>query len=270
MENASDALMMAFGVLIFVMALTVAINSFSQAREVSDIVLFSADETNFYDYYDEVTSASAENRIVGLETIIPTLYKYHKEKYTVLFRTGSYTEENGLQNIKPLKLYTTVKDRVWKLDEPSENYAKYWQKIGGKYKKFFPNNSYFDFSVDASGERLYSIFAFDTYEEISRYEPWSGSESETKEFLDCFINGKSYTMPSDGSTYISSTDFKSVFGGKSFLEYCSGKKFIENISETKEAPVIDTNEKNDKLEELERNSRINKDRKTIYIFTLIE
>ena len=82
MENASEALMMAFGVLIFVLALTVAINSFGQAREVSDVVLYATDETNFYEYEFAIDKVS-QNRVVGLETIIPTLYKYYKANYTV-------------------------------------------------------------------------------------------------------------------------------------------------------------------------------------------
>jgi len=83
MENASEALMMAFGVLIFVLALTVAMNSFNQVKSTSDVVLYRDDETNYYDYQG-ATGAASQNRIVGLETIIPTLYKYYKELLEVM------------------------------------------------------------------------------------------------------------------------------------------------------------------------------------------
>ena len=39
MENAIDALKMAAGVLIFVMALSISINAFGQAREAATVIL---------------------------------------------------------------------------------------------------------------------------------------------------------------------------------------------------------------------------------------
>lgn len=84
MENAIDALKIAFAVIVFVMALTIAIIMFSQLNQVSQIVLASSDITNFYTYTEDAKNLG-KSRIVGLETVIPTLYKYYKENYTVLF-----------------------------------------------------------------------------------------------------------------------------------------------------------------------------------------
>lgn len=44
MENAVDALKIAFGVLVFVIALTVAFALLSQAKATSDIMLFASDK----------------------------------------------------------------------------------------------------------------------------------------------------------------------------------------------------------------------------------
>ena len=63
MENASEALMMAFGVMVLVIALTVSMVSFNRVKNVSDIVLYTADETNYYDYTG-AKGKVAENRIV--------------------------------------------------------------------------------------------------------------------------------------------------------------------------------------------------------------
>ena len=68
MENAVDALKIAFGVLVFVIALTVAFALLSQAKATSDIMLFASDKTNYYTY-----SENAENeagRIVGADVVI--------------------------------------------------------------------------------------------------------------------------------------------------------------------------------------------------------
>ena len=83
MENAVDALKMGFAVLVFTMALSLTLYMFSQARETADSVLHSSDMTAYMEY-DEAT-ADSENREVGLETIIPTLYRYYTENYTIIF-----------------------------------------------------------------------------------------------------------------------------------------------------------------------------------------
>lgn len=113
MENAVDALKMAFAVMVFVMALSLAIYMFSQARETADIVLHSSDVTQYMSY--EQVSEGSENRIVGLESIVPTLYKYYKENYTVIFRNS-----DG----KFLELYKTKTDS----DTWSEKTNKYYRR----------------------------------------------------------------------------------------------------------------------------------------------
>lgn len=82
MDNAIDALKIAFAVLVFVMALTLAMNAFGQAKAVSDEVFYMADKTNFYEYTSE--EKIPEGRIVSGETIIPTLYRYYKENFNVI------------------------------------------------------------------------------------------------------------------------------------------------------------------------------------------
>ncbi len=89
MENAVDALKIAFAVFVFVIALSLAMMMFTQARETADIVLQSSDTARLAEYTElnEISSnvAIEDDRVVGLETIIPTLYKYYKENYTVIF-----------------------------------------------------------------------------------------------------------------------------------------------------------------------------------------
>ena len=82
MDNAIDALKIAFAVLVFVIALTITMRVFSQAKEVSDEVFYMADKTNFYEYTSD--ERIPEGRIVSGETIIPTLYRYYKENFNVI------------------------------------------------------------------------------------------------------------------------------------------------------------------------------------------
>lgn len=101
MENASEALKIAFGVMMFVLALTLSITSFSQATQAVETITYMSDRETTYTY---VKPASNSNRIVGVETVIPTMYNAYKENYKVYFYE-SYTDEN---NNKPLYLYKYV------------------------------------------------------------------------------------------------------------------------------------------------------------------
>lgn len=98
MENAVDALKMAAAVMIFVLALSVSINAFSEARIASTTLLDYADREFLLgksDYYNSDTFG--KNRIVGVETIIPAIYKaYSDESYKLVFINN---------NDEPIELY---------------------------------------------------------------------------------------------------------------------------------------------------------------------
>lgn len=81
MENAVDALKIAFGVLVFVIALTVAFALLSQAKATSDIMLFASDKTNYYTYSEDAENEAG--RIVGADVVISSLYRYYKESVVV-------------------------------------------------------------------------------------------------------------------------------------------------------------------------------------------
>lgn len=105
MENASEALKIAFGVMMFVLALTLSLTSFSQATQAVESITYMSDRETTYTY---VKPASNSNRIVGVETIIPTMYNAYKENYKVYFYE-SYTDENDNQ---PMYLYKYVDPNV--------------------------------------------------------------------------------------------------------------------------------------------------------------
>lgn len=96
MENAVDALKMAFGVLVFVLAITITISTFSNAtRAVNKIKELREEDRSFVKYTDEngeekylnYINYSDDNvtREVGVETIMPTLYRARVEQIEVYF-----------------------------------------------------------------------------------------------------------------------------------------------------------------------------------------
>lgn len=257
MENAVKALEMAFAVMVFVMALSVSMVSFNSAKATSDIVLYAQDETNYYDYQG-ATGKAAENRIVGIETIIPTLYKYYKENYTVVFRQGTYNEEGVLSNLNSLKVYTTASRAKSNTTDSGiqlwgENYDTIMQN---KYSKFFTDG----YTKSLSNE----IFSFDLEEETLRHEPWTGSYAKARENLDCFLNGKIYTNPNNGEEYI---NYKYSDGnGTSFIERYKDKKFVETIGEY----TYNSNQANGTEDGSSISSLVKEKKKRVIIFTLID
>lgn len=192
MENLTDAFKIVLAVFAFVLALSVAISMFSQLNETSKIILNSSDITNYYEY--KIATDEEQSRIVGLETIIPTLYKYYKENYTILFLKADGT---------PLPLYK------------SKTNVKGWAKQGiiGKY---------YENKLDSN-----SVCTFDVDEETLRYEPWTGSTNNFKKNLDAFLYGGEFKYPSG----ITDSEGESGYTYSGFVKDYSNKKFKEMLGE---------------------------------------
>lgn len=230
MENAVDALKMAFAIIVFVVCLSIIMFMFTKAKETSDIVLQASDITEYMEYTEsnEIIGgvvANGEERIVGLETIIPTLYKYYKENYTVIFLDS---------NKQPLELYKT---QVINL---GPNYTN----------KYYPNNQ----------DRR--ICSFDLNEESSRYEPWTENNEKIKENLDHFLKGGSYSYSS------SVTDARRITYnyGKGFIKKYSEYQFRESLGEYTFNQITE----DDPESQDNRVTNVKGKKKRVIVYTLIE
>lgn len=100
MENAADALKIAASVLIFVVALSISINAFGEARMTATTILNYQDNEYDYTYVEENKDASGNvstERIVGVEAVIPSIYKAYRENYKIVFKNidgGVYTKDD--------------------------------------------------------------------------------------------------------------------------------------------------------------------------------
>ena len=95
MENATDALKIAFAVFIFVIAITVTFSLISQAKSTADDMLYYSDKTNYYNYAEN----AEHNREVSVTEVIATLYRYYKESLSVTIITPDDNEvEFDLRN----------------------------------------------------------------------------------------------------------------------------------------------------------------------------
>lgn len=100
MENASDALIMAGQILIFIIALTVCISSFTTVRaEVNRIVgeneeiRLAKDGDTYINYIESKKSNSI--RVVGEETLVSSMYRAIKENYVIYIKTSADVSSIG-------------------------------------------------------------------------------------------------------------------------------------------------------------------------------
>lgn len=122
MENAADALKMAAAILIFVLALSISINAFSEARQASDIIL-KYNDREYEDTYIEETQIKDSSgtliteRTVGIESIIPSIYKAYKENYKIVFNNP-----NNISNRNIVLYKKRVKENVISNEWEEKNY----------------------------------------------------------------------------------------------------------------------------------------------------
>lgn len=95
MENASDALIMATNVLLFVIALTVCISSFSMLRQGVDniigeteVIKLASNSDTYINYIDSRNNSSI--RKVGAETVVSSMVRSIKENYVVYIKLRDY------------------------------------------------------------------------------------------------------------------------------------------------------------------------------------
>lgn len=125
MENASDALKMAFAIFVFIIALSIVFSLITQVKETADEILFNSDKTTYYSWE---TGETLENgRTVGIETVISTLKNYKKQSSYVIIDGKEFN-------------FATMDDEINRyIEENITGTHKYLENIreittGGKYR----------------------------------------------------------------------------------------------------------------------------------------
>lgn len=105
MENASDALIMAGQVLIFIIALTVCISSFTTLRvgidntiDQTETIKFAKDSDLYVNFIQ--SKEDGATRIVGAETVVSSMYRAIKEDFTMYLQLKATTFNNVKNKLK--------------------------------------------------------------------------------------------------------------------------------------------------------------------------
>lgn len=130
MENAADALKMAGAAALFVIAFTVAMTMFTRARQTTDAVL---DNLRIDEFYSKVEPLDNNiTREVGLETVIPTLYRYAQSDANIRIRI--LTSDGTEHQVFDQNLDKEVSDAA-SITEGAANDTPYYKEIRRKYNK---------------------------------------------------------------------------------------------------------------------------------------
>ena len=196
MENATKALEIVFGVLIFVVALSLSISTFSNATRAITNIMTNEDKTQSYVYVTEANGVDENNnRIVGVETIVPAMYKAYKENYKILF-----LDQNG----NPITLYYKTR-----------NSSKETEIVDGESVTVLPREK------DDYGEEIEINFV-DLEEEVL------GGVEDAIQHLDFILYGNNYQK--DDKKYY--TKYKrQIYYPDGLYDFLVDKKFIEILGE---------------------------------------
>ena len=110
MENAADALKIAFGIFVFITAITLLFIMTAKTKDTADTMFFYTDKTNFYSHSESKDS----DRVVSYSDVVSTIYKYYTEAIAVkvklkngneyYFDSGyESTSEDGPKNLPSKK-----------------------------------------------------------------------------------------------------------------------------------------------------------------------
>lgn len=167
MENASDALTMAANVLLFVIALTVCISSFSMLRQGVDniigdteVVKLANDSGLYINYIDSRNNSSI--RKVGAETVISSMVRSIKENYVVYIKLQDYgtifqgdnavdksvaTKDIKIKSLKDMSEKTVInqKDDLIKITIGNNSNQEINAKLKNKLYDFLKDKQYYEY-----------------------------------------------------------------------------------------------------------------------------
>lgn len=241
MEHAVDALKMAAAVIVFILALSLFFVTFAKAKTTSDSLLTMQDkqlyleadsvENVLYRSDEGVTSdttnyTSEGYRIVGLDAVISTIYRYDNEKFGV-------TIMDNLGNV------------IVRYDSATEALVNQWNYISTSdilnYEQELENN----LEVAVNGTTTTPIYINklkDLYEimvpgPVEVGAPWYGNSQEIMKRIKADIKGTNYQY--NGKEY----------AGKKLEDYTS-RTFIEITKEIDNSEyIVDGSEITDLVDE---------------------
>ena len=175
-DNAMHALMMSFGLLVLIIALSISVYMFTQVTGLAENLIYYSDSTKYYDLLkfdkeqlDDDNFKPSVERYVDVDTIIPTLYRYYKENFCVKIydATGSNESSPELIQVFDRNIENNVNKAISDSKATSDSTSK-TLRDNYAYKMIYNDKS----------KKIYMFGA-----------PWTGSTENIKKRIDYYISG---------------------------------------------------------------------------------
>ena len=105
MENVVESILMAFAVLVLVIALSMTTYLLSTAMSTTEELVYGSDKTQYLSTINDDVDTNLPTRIVGIDTVINSLYRYYKENFMVKI----YKRDGTLHQI----FDTTIEGKIY-------------------------------------------------------------------------------------------------------------------------------------------------------------
>lgn len=203
MENVTHALFLAFAMFTLVLGLSYGIHLLGSMNAVADTLIQSTDATADYQTvsYNSSDPENKYTRIVGVDTVISTLYRYYKESFSVEIYDNSTTP-------KLVQVFDLTIENVLAGNNRDEEWNAYNQLYGG-----------------ASKANLFGA-------------PWIVNQEYTKQRIDMYISGQDAYINGTEVKYKENSLKKLVEDGQSdtfeeqFIQYTyEGQTISDNFGE---------------------------------------
>lgn len=238
MENVADALKIAAAVLIFVVAIASSFSLFGTAKQTADSIVGMRDRQAYleateldsilYISSDKISESSGDNissiitglttkgdRIVGVDDVISTIYRYNKEKYgvTIVNTTGAVIARFDSNTENVMRQYNNIESG---LDEYKEKLEK--------------NTTTTYVRPKFTGTKLEDLYKIDVRgnSEIRYGAPWYGDDIEIQKRINVDVSGGTYSYNGQ------------IYRGKSLLSKLEGaSKIVEVTNEIDQSKYLE-------------------------------
>lgn len=233
MENAVNALKMAAAILIFIIALGTSFSVFGTAKQTADSIIGMRDKQAYleaaeldngilYTSSESISKGTISgvttkgDRVVGIDDVISTIYRYAKEKYGV-----TIVQANG----KVLARFSTATEsRIANYNAYNEEWWKdYTEKISLNIKTDYVTNLDFGSGIQS----LYEVSYYNGNSGPDYDAKWLGNPNDIQKRIICDIYGGNYDIKDE------SGELKQSYTGKKLIDKLTetGKKIIEVTNE---------------------------------------
>lgn len=109
MENGVQALKLGASMLIFVIAITITISVFTMAVQALNRIFIAEEDQKYVTVggkYLNFVNFEGGTREVGIDTIVPSIYRAFSENYCIYFYKVERVEADGTKVLVPLTIYT--------------------------------------------------------------------------------------------------------------------------------------------------------------------